>query len=106
MCYLGFNWSNWRSYGRRTTSISTLIFVPLVGVGVVLYAITNNNKKKVTYTPPSANNAVFKGRLQGYEVEAWYNAETNRWETPAPWNPLYQQHLKLNKHQKVRCYCV
>eukprot|EP01031_Cornospumella_fuschlensis_P040935 gene40935-49931_t len=86
----GSFWSNWRSYGRRSTSIATLILVPLFGVGAVLYSITSSNKKTVKYSTAKATNAVVTGKGRGDGVEAWYNSETNRWETPAPWNPLYQ----------------
>jgi hypothetical protein len=36
------------------------------------------------------------GRREGGEerVEAWWNPETERWESPAPWNPYYLANAK------------
>ena len=33
----------------------------------------------------------------GESVPAWYNPETARWETPAPWDPLFHAHAHTMK---------
>lgn len=36
------------------------------------------------------------------KIKAWFNPTTQRWETPAPWDPIYQQYQKNTKYVNRR----
>ena len=43
-------------------------------------------------TVPTTGGRVRSRASQSSEVEAWWNPSSGRWESPAPWDPLFVQH--------------
>lgn len=59
----------------------------VVSVGIIFYASTSLYKQHIN------SSTVKKENL----IEAWYNPDTGRYETPSPWDRGYQLYRKENK---------
>ncbi|CAM9728963.1 unnamed protein product [Sphacelaria rigidula] len=65
---------------ERVTHPRTLLWgVPIAMVGFLAFGATEKEQK---FTP---------------KVRAWHNPVTMRWETPAPWDPVFREHQHLVK---------
>jgi hypothetical protein len=82
--------------------------IPTLGV-LSLYFIYEEYQKQIlpkgsksyTTSRPSTvyNNTIYN--TSSTTVEAWYNPITNRWETPAPWDPLYKKTVTKNPTKQM-----
>mmetsp|Transcript_15794 Transcript_15794/g.23747 ORF Transcript_15794/g.23747 Transcript_15794/m.23747 type:complete len:201 (-) Transcript_15794:175-777(-) len=59
---------------------SILMVLVLFGIGGFVLSVS-----MMTNTTRRAPHSVFQENV----VEAWFNPNSKRWETPAPWDPLY-----------------
>lgn len=98
-----FSWEFWTSRNssiKRGISAVLLFTWPLVATTLLLTTILSRNRanepNKMYFTTAAAVSTSGNDR-----VEAWFNPRTNRWETPAPWDPAYKQAVSKTPNQQV-----
>ena len=81
---------------QRSLDIVTSPRILLMSSGLLLlgYAFFGPHAKEHDYAIDS----------RSAKVTAWFNPQTNRWETPAPWNETYRQNMQHEK--KIDRYLV
>ena len=86
---------------RKGATGSMLILLPIFGVGFLLLSIVSGNSSPNNH---KISDGVRNGTVSSKHelVEAWLNPQSGRWETPAPWNPVYKKHLQSTPNSKVK----